>query len=258
MSTDAKLVEVTGRYLSQLLPIYCAHKKHHSPRTFFVDASLLRGNQNGLLSSAMLAWHIETAQFNHEYWSVHGRRLICRIVPLLKRLYSAGEIEKIKYNIHFQLTLGLEVLVIFLPDDTLLEKEFGIDNLAIVKKALLITDAMPYDPTVTIQISVKPWSDSGVEDLYYQIDHIEHCYESYLLRYNSTTFTSYRENLRRSFGEFLFSLQSGRCAISQEVIHNGAWDVDHIFPIGLGGNNSLVNSSREPSTKQDESSATSR
>jgi len=190
----------------------------------------------------MLTWHLTTSRFSKDLSVKHGRRLIRRIFPIRRGEYTDDEIRLIKYNLHFQLALGLEILVMFVDPDFLPESQFGSDNLALVKGRVRITATRPYDAEVPAEIVVTPGSDSEVSDLYLHLEGMKKEGRAIGLSYNDRSFTTFeRSDLKKRYGWFLYTLQSGRCALSGEKLDLGTWDVDHIFPLRMGGNNTLVN-----------------
>lgn len=242
MSNQSKLERILNRHLVVLIPIYSDHDPRRPPYTYFLDVSLFRREYAALLSTEMLTWHLQTSRFSQELSTKHGRRLIRRIVPIARQDYSEDEIRLIKYSLHFQLALGIEVLVMFVDPDFLPESEFGTDNLVLVKSRVLISSPRPYDPQQPEELVITPGTRSDVADLYLYLESLKKGGEVCSIRYNEATFTAYDvSDLKRRYGWLLYSIQSGRCALSVQSLDLAEWDVDHIFPRAMGGNNSLVN-----------------
>lgn len=238
----AKIQQIIDQYSVELIAVYGDYDPRRLPYSYFLDVSVLRGAYSALLSPDMLRWHLTTSGFSKDLSVKHGRRLIRRIFPITRRDYTDEEIRLIKYNLHFQLALGLEILVMFVEPDFLPESQFGTDNFALVKGRVLITSLRPYDAQVSAETVVTPGSDSEVSDLYIHLESLNKGDRANRLSYNDQTFSSYElSDLKKRYGWFLYTLQSGRCALSGQSLDLAIWDVDHIFPRGMGGNNSLVN-----------------
>jgi hypothetical protein len=241
-SRRAKLQRIIDRHLVELIPIYVDHDPRRLPYSYFLDVSVLRGDYSALLQPDLLTWHLKTSEYSRDLSARHGRRLIRRVFPIPRRTYLDQEIRLIKYNLHFQLALGFELLVMIVDPDFLPEDEFGTDNFVLAKRGVRITSVRPYDEQVPPDIVVTPGSDSEVSDLYLYLESLNKEDRARRLAYNERTFTAYRlSDLKRRYGWLLYALQSGRCALSGQSLDLADWDVDHIFPQGMGGNNSLVN-----------------
>ncbi|HWN09704.1 MAG TPA: HNH endonuclease signature motif containing protein [Pyrinomonadaceae bacterium] len=233
---------ILDRHLVELIPIYDDHNPRRLPYSYFLDVSVFRRNYSALLSREMLTWHLTTSRFSKDLSVKHGRRLIRRVLPIARREYTEEEIRLIKYNLHFQLGLGLEILVMFVDENFLPESQFGSDNLALVKGRVRITSSRPYDTDAPADIVVTPGSDSEVGDLYLHLESLNAGDKAIGLSYNDQTFTGFNlSGLKKRYGSFLYTLQSGCCGLTGESLDVAPWDVDHVIPIAMGGNNSLVN-----------------
>jgi hypothetical protein len=240
MSIDAKVTTVTERYLAELLPAFSDDSKHSLPWTFFLDCGNARCRFVDLLSESMFPWHVQTSRLNERIRKRIGRSPIRRVNPVVQQDYSPDDLKLLKYNLHFQLALGIEVYLLVVGSSSAAEAYFGVDNFAIVARRELITDHHPYDPAVPSELRVEPWTNSSVRDFYTEIEDIGHRYQLVKLHYNDSAFTCSRRDLKSTYGDLLYVLQNGRCALSGEPLA-GDWHVDHIVPIEKGGNNTLIN-----------------
>jgi len=240
MPGDGKVTAVITRYVTELLPAFSDDSKHALPWTFFLDSSNAYGRFTDLLSKSMLSWHVQTSALNDEFRRRIGKSVIRRVNPVVQRDYSNDDLKLLKYNLHFQLALGVEVHLVLVDSSRFPERYFGVDNLALIARRKLITDHHPYDPSVPSELRVDPWSSSSVQDLYSAIENIGRKFQLLKLHYDNSAFTCSRRDLKRKYGELLYALQNGRCALSGEPLV-GDWHVDHIFPLEKGGNNTLIN-----------------
>lgn len=151
---QTKLQRIINQHLVELIPIYSDPKPRRPPYSYFLDASVLRRAYSALLSPDMLTWHLTTSRFSRDMARKHGRELMRRVVPIARCDYTDEEIRLIKYQLHFQLVLGLEVVVMFVDPDFLPETEFGTDNFVLVKDRIRITASRPYDADVPAELEL--------------------------------------------------------------------------------------------------------
>lgn len=188
----------------------------------------------------MLQWHLSMASMNDLFRSLERRGIIRRVLPILTREYSAEEVEQIKYSIHFQLLLGLELILVFTDTTDYLHNTLGSDNLVVVRKMTFIDSDRAYDEDSPIRLAVVR-NTMVVNNVYRELSLLTKKETSLHLRYGRYTLTSARINTHTQYRDLLFYLQNGKCAISGEPLNAGEWHVDHIYPLDHGGNNSLIN-----------------
>jgi hypothetical protein len=82
----------------------------------------------------------------------------------------------------------------------------------------------------------------NINDLFVHFKDLRGSPASFKLKYNQSTFSCRNiSNLKKKYGQFLYFIQNGKCAITGELLDTTEWDVDHIWPRSQGGNNSLIN-----------------
>ena len=239
---DDKLHRIIQDHLAALRPFGRDSFGKSATYIYFIDASLLSGDYANLFKLPMISWHIETAHWNRRRFRTQRRRYIRRLVPILDREYSIEEQTLLKFALNIQLALGSEVLVYFVDDDRFLENMFNVDNMVVVKRGISLEVHLPYDSKVPYELDIDS-SAENVSDKFQILEDLSKDNENaYILKYDQHTFTCNRtKRLSKKYSDFLYRLQSGRCTISQEKLLESGMHVDHIFPRGMGGNNSLTN-----------------
>lgn len=211
-----------------------------APYTFFTDRSFLTGDFLNIIEPEMLLWHLNMARMNDLFRPTHRRCIIRRILPILIREYTSEEIEQIKFSLHFQLLLGMEVILVLIDKREYLHDLLDSDNLVVVRKMKVIDSDRAYDEDAPIRLAIVQ-KRPIVDDIYRELSLLTEQETSMQLRYSRYSLTSARIDLQRQYGDLLFYLQSGRCAITGDPLTAGQWDIDHIYPVSHGGNNSLIN-----------------
>lgn len=240
-SVEKKIFDITSLYRGELESAYQDMLKE-APYTYFLEMSLARGDLTVVISHPMLQWNLSTARWNREHWTPRGLWALRRAIPLRRRRYTEYEIRLIKYNLHFQLALGLEIDVIFDDDIDFVEQALGFDNCAVVRGKKLLTDYLPYDPDVSPSDAFRVQLSEPADDVFSYLTDVTRSKESYKLRYTDDTFTGLEDaSARRVFGDFLLALHSNRCAVCDEPIGLATCQIDHVIQNRLGGNNSLIN-----------------
>src|SRR3954451_3636186 len=238
---NSNLRGIARFYLDNLIPIVRDTSRRLVPYIYFVDASILNDDFSDLFSDSLWTWHIETTSWIGDWRRAVRRRLIRRFIPILRREYSENEQRLIKFLIHIQLSLGIEVVLYFTDRKTFLLDMFQSDNTAVVKGNVIIDMIDPYSAesadSITIEKRRASVSDrfSTMEDLANDPD------RACILRYPSHTFTNSRNRIPEPFKFALYNLQDGRCSINGGRLDLAGCHVDHIIPLNIGGNNSLVN-----------------
>jgi hypothetical protein len=232
---------MTLGHLRAIHPAFDGATLRTVPYTYFADASMLEGEFTRIVHPDLELWHSATARLNLAQFNVRGRRVIKRVVPLEKRQYREAEIRTIKHCLHFQLALGLEVQVVFTQSKAFLEEHVESANVSLVAGFKLVRSPRFWDPEALNEVEIVA-SQSIVGDLHAAFRDLETEPTTIRLWYDRHTFTNARlKFLKRKFGNLLYTLQNGRCARTSASLDGAAWDIDHIVPRNLGGNNSLVN-----------------
>lgn len=235
-----KLTTILRAHEIELVSSFARADGRILPYTFFTDRSFLTGAFLNIIQPEMLLWHFNMASMNDLFRPGQRRGIIRRILPILTREYSTEEIAKIKFSIHFQLVLGLEVILVLTDKSEYLHEQLGSDNLVVVRKMKLIDSDRAYDEYAPIRLAIVQ-KRPIVDDIYGELRLLTDLETSIHLRYGRYTLTSARINLHRQYGDLLFYLQNGKCAITGDPLIAGQWHIDHIYPVSHGGNNSLIN-----------------
>lgn len=235
-----KLTKILRAHEIELVSSFGHADSRTLPHTFFTDRSFLTGEFLNIIQPEMLLWHFNMASINDRFRTARRQGIIRRILPILVREYSNEEIEQIKFSIHFQLLLGLEVILVLTDRREYLHDKLGSDNLVVVRKLASIDSDSAYDEDAPVRLAVVR-KRLVVDDIYRELGLLTEQETSIHLRYGKYTFTSARIDLQRQYGDLLFFLQNGKCAITGNSLVAGQWDIDHIYPISHGGNNSLIN-----------------
>lgn len=237
----SKVAALAHQYIVEALGAYDSGGR--APTYFcFVDRSFLKGDYTDILTPDLYSWHVVTSQLNGDHWRRTGRRLFRRVLPLIRRRYSAEEVTLIKYSLHFQLTLGIEVWPVFTNQERFLEENFGSDNLGVIRGRKIIDSPQLYDSDAPSRLRIVTRPDGDLRDVYAAFGDILRNEQVHVLRYGQRIFTCFQlRSIKSWFGDFLFNLQDGRCAVTGERLAAEPWEVDHVYPRSMGGNNSLIN-----------------
>lgn len=236
-----QLKRIARLYLGNLIPIVRDRAQKRVPYTYFVDASILNDDFTDLFSSSLWNWHVETTSWIGDWKHLFRRRLLRRFIPIFRREYSEIEQRLIKFIIHIQLSLGTEVVLYFTDDRSFLLNKFGSDNSAIVKGHIIIDTINPYHVAAADAMVVER-RKSSVSDRFAAIEDLANdLNRAFVLKYSDNVFTNGRYVIPKAFAYALYNLQEGRCSIDGKGLGISGFHLDHIVPLGLGGNNSLIN-----------------
>lgn len=235
-----KLTTILRAHQIELISSFAHSDDRTSPTTFFTDRSFLTGDFLKIIRPEMLLWQLNMASLNDVFRFAQKRGVIRRILPILTKEYSVEEVEQIKYSVHFQLLMGLEVILVFVDTADYLHEQLGSDNLVVVRKMTFIDSNSAYDEDAPIRLAVVR-NRLVVDNMYRELSLLTEQETSVHLRYGRFTLTSARIDIHRRYSDFLFYLQNGRCAITGDPLIAGQWHVDHVYPVDHGGNNSLIN-----------------
>jgi len=235
-SPDRQLAIVADRHVAQLNPIFYSSNDVHD--TYFTDNSFLYEDYTAILRPELTQWQLFSANENTRH-APSGKQAIKRILPIIRQTYSADQIEVIKFCVHFQLCLGMELVVVFTDDRNLLIDSTGTDNLVIVRHHMTVGCSHFYwddNEGLTVQAGT-----SHVEELYeFCRDHHESA-DSIKLRYNLDVLSDENLDLTARYGALLYELQDRKCAVTGVSLDHHPWRVERILEKEDGGNNSLVN-----------------
>ncbi|PWT98390.1 MAG: hypothetical protein C5B53_06750 [Candidatus Melainabacteria bacterium] len=242
---DLKMIQVAQKHINYLSPVYGQMDYFHD--TYFTDKSFLYGDYGAILRPELVVWQLFSSTENARYQR-EGKRPIRRIAPLLRKDYSLHEIDLIKYNFHFQMSLGMECVVFFTDDNLILDRNTASDNLVIIRNVASISCPHFY------------WDDNDVLAIVENKDKVNtlHAYchdvsidaDSITMKYNSQSYSSVDVDLKRLFGRFLFQLQSGKCALTKQPLDRTGWRVVKVFDAEGNGNNTLINCLAVADTKE--------
>ncbi len=221
---------------------------------FSIDKSFLMDNLSLLVHRNFLSeWHIQSSKLCAE-----GGLLYNRVTPLLDREYSQDEIDEIKFTLHVLLSLGCVIHLPVVSDLDYLEERFGESNFVAIGNDLTLKTRHIWDDD-RAEIVVDD-SKENIE-LFRPYTDPKWCEEHtvHSLRYRQNSFSAgvvRKEPLKRYYGDFLYSLQNKKCALTGEPLDINDMQVDHIYPASKGGTNTLINlqavSSRANRDKSDE------
>lgn len=227
-----------------------------TPRTFFADSSFLEGEMIRILHSDLDLWHSCTAAFSREWRTKRRGHLITRIIPLPKKRDTIDQQRIAKYVLHYQLALGLELAVFFTDELDILDRQVESSNFSLVDGFAAVRSPRFWEPGAPIEVK-RTRKKAVISDLHCAVQDMLRSEDAIRLKYNHQTFTANRvQDLKSQFGDFLFALQGGKCAITGDRLDGIDWEVDHVFPRSLGGNNSLVNLQAVKATTNRQMSAT--
>jgi 5-methylcytosine-specific restriction endonuclease McrA len=118
---------------------------------------------------------------------------------------------------------------------------FGSDNSAIVKGHIVIDTIDPYHAAPADAVLVER-SKSSVSDRFAALEALANdSNRAFILRYSESVFTNGRYAIPKEFAYALYNLQGGRCSIDGSALGISGFHLDHIVPLSMGGNNSLIN-----------------
>jgi len=213
--------------------------KKRSHNFYSIDKGFLLGNFTLLAHRNFFSqWH-------------HASAKIClnmgfhyhRVIPILDRPYTNEEIEEIKYTLHILLSLGCVIQIPIVKEVDFLENWFGEDNFVTIENRFTIKTRHVWD------------KDNAAMELDFRRENVE-LFKPFLrsrwreennvlsLRYRSNTFTAgvtRKEPIKKYYGDFLYFIQSGKCAISGTKLDIQTMQIDHIYPTSRGGTNILIN-----------------
>lgn len=236
-----QLKRIARLYLGKLIPIVRDKSLKRVPYTYFIDPSILGDDLTDLFSSPLWNWHTETTSWIGDWKHLFRKRLLRRFVPIFRREYSEIEQRLIKFIIHIQLSLGTEVVLYFTDDKAFLLNTFGSDNFAIVKGHFVIDTINPYHAAPADAMIVET-RKSSVSDRFSTIEDLANDADrAFILKYSDNVFTNGRYAIPKAFAHALYNMQEGRCSIDGSRLGIAGFHLDHIIPLGLGGNNSLIN-----------------
>jgi len=237
----ARLRLMTLGHLQAILPAFDGSPTRRIPHTYFADTSLYEGKFTRILHPQLEHWHSIISQLGIEQYRRRGRRAFRRVVPLEDRNYTDQEQRLIKHCINFQLSLGMEVQLVFTTDPEFLAHNVDSANLSLVAGFRLVRSPEFWDPAAPSKVDIVA-NQRVISDLHASFRDLERQPTTFRLWYDKDTFTNARlNNLKAKYGAFLYALQQGRCARTGACLGRSDWDVDHITPRKFGGNNSLIN-----------------
>lgn len=214
-----------------------------APHFGLSDNAMLKGDLLALVKrNHLMEWVFHSSIFAKQLESDYFR-----IIPLMRREYTGLEIRQIKYSFHTLMALGNILYVNFVDSDDYLRKLHSSDCLMIIRNGLSVpsdnvwsTEWCGEGGHLKIKIDNHAW---GIFD-----DRMSKAFrednEIFRMSYRESAFSCgvvRKESLSKRYRDFLFHLQYGRCAISDELMDYEKSAVDHIFPASKGGNNTLIN-----------------
>ena len=213
--------------------------KKRSHNFYSIDKGFLLGNFTLLAHRNFFShWHFDSAKI-----CLNMGFLYNRVIPILDRQYTNEEIEEIKYTLHVLLSLGCVIHLPIVNRIDYLESRFGENNFVTIENRFTIKTRHVWD------------KDKAVMELDYNKDNIE-LFNPFnrskwreennvlSLRYRRNTFTAgvtRNEPIKRYYGDFLYFIQSKKCAISGIKLDIQTMQIDHIYPTSKGGTNTLIN-----------------
>lgn len=238
---ETRIESMCALHMEAIRSAFGEFRPRKLPHTFFADASLLRGKPLRILTPDLYRWHFDTSKINEHYLRKKSIRVIKRLVPLPSHRQIPEAIDFIKYSLHFQMALGTEVWVVFTDDPGFLDANVESENISVVRGHSVAISKTLYELDAEPEVSTTNRL-SRVGEMYDAFRTLGKRYDVIPLWYDSNSFSSRRvSGIKKRFGDFLYALQSGTCAISGDPLLPGTWHVDHIYPLDAGGNNSLIN-----------------
>lgn len=240
MDYSVRKKEILLKHIGEITPIFDEINAKNTPYIYFIDQSFLLGNYSSITQDELTTWNLITAELNSKFKGQNSR-LVTRLIPIVKRDYSELEINLIKHSLSIQLAQGIRLCIIFTENNNFLHSHFGTDNLVLINGRKLISCPKFWEAEEPTELIIESSFSRNISHIYAELNSIIESQDTHNLCYNTDTYTSYKLSLKKKYGHFLFDLQNGKCSITKESLSINDWDVDHIFPIGMGGNNSLVN-----------------
>ncbi len=224
------------RRIHATLPLLDAKKMRRW--AFSSDASFLCGDFRALSGRNFLSsWLLDSSRLlnrvNHRY---------NRVIPVPRRRYTDSEILDIKFSLHVMMSFGATVHtpVVISPD--YLDRTFGSDDYFLLE-GVLATNVLNLFGATALVATHNP---SDIGDLFVRFTNRgwRERNDVLSLRYRNNSWSvgvTRKEPLKKYYGDFLYLLQDGRCAITGQHLDSASFQVDHIFPASRGGNNTLIN-----------------
>lgn len=207
---------------------------------FSTDKSfLLKGFVDIIKRNNFNYWVFGSAQLSNNLKAQYHR-----VIPIKFEEYDYYQINQIKYTIHTLICLGANVYLAFTENKNYLEDNFGVDNSLLIKDLYALDSRLIYDVNEELHLIPRKPDNYSLFKNYLDKNWRESS-QVFSLKHSRNYFTCGvrrgGESLRKKYGLFLYYLQNGKCAISNEKFNFSELEVDHIVPAAKGGNNSIIN-----------------
>ena len=208
---------------------------------FSTDKSFLMNNFTSLIKGgSLINWALPISNLTKEL----GIKFF-KVLPIFEREYTKIEIDIIKLSLHTLISLNQTILLQFTKNDKILEENYSSSNLFISRKSLSIESSNPYleKGIIKYTTSEKDRFEIFADPLNPKLQLQNSIYKLSLKTnyYNTSNSKDVRSNINKYYSEFLFRLQSGKCAISNSSCKISEMEVDHIVPCSKGGTNTIIN-----------------
>lgn len=252
MKNNATHYELVARYISALANASYSHSKN----IIATDLSLYLGNLRPWFDAPMMFWSDYICyKVRCGLLSPAHKRGVVRYVPLretaFRRTPEAQEYWlQIKASMHWLLCNGPYNLVTFSKLSLLLQQNL---NYCVIPGSVLVDSPGVFfgDYTTNVEYGsrrIPTYKSELVQDLLYEkngdVDPLTQ--KVFPIYYRLDTFKPVRQPrnyFRQIVGRFLWKLQNGCCSpCGVNLQYNfDEMEIDHVIPLKLGGNNTLLN-----------------